>query len=130
MRELLRAGADLTSRNAGGETPLMKFARNITGQTIQTSGSKRVLYAFRLLLEAGSDVNARDSQGRTALHIIAANHFLDTEGNRLKASALLLAEGADRSVRDSEGKVAADLLKPKDAQLRQLMDENVQVSGT
>ena len=108
----------------------MKFARHITGQSIQTSGSKRVLHAFRLLLEAGSDVNARDLHGRTALHLIAANHFLDTEGNRLKASELLLAEGVDRSVRDSEGKVAADYLKPKDAQLRQLLDDIAQLLGT
>lgn len=130
MRELLRAGADLMSRNAGGAPPLMKFARTITGHTIQLSNSNPRLDAFRLLLEAGSDVNARDSQGRTALHIIAANHFLDTEGNRLKASELLLAKGVDRSVRDSEGKAAADLLQPRDTQLRQLMDENVQISAT
>ena len=123
MRELLTAGADLESRNIKGETPLMKFARNITGHTIRNSGSNPRLDAFRLLLEAGSDVNACDSQGRTALHSIAANNFRDDEGNRFKGSELILAKGADRFVRDSAGRMPADLLRPKDAQLRHLLDD-------
>lgn len=130
MQELLRAGADLTSRNDRGDTPLIKFAGNITGATIHLSDSSPRLDTFCPLLEAGFDVNVRDLQGRTALHHIVANHFADGENSRLKAGEMLLVEGIDLSVRDSDGQTAADLLRPMDTQLKHLMDDEVQVLGT
>ncbi|KAK4696923.1 hypothetical protein P7C71_g1071, partial [Lecanoromycetidae sp. Uapishka_2] len=132
VQELLHAGADVTSRNNRGDTPLIKFADNINGPFIrlsEASPSPR-LDTFRLLLEAGSDVNARDLQGRTALHHIAANHFADRESNRFKAAEMLLVKGIDLAVRDSNGQAAADLLRPMDTQLRHLMENEAQVRGT
>ena len=123
---LLRASADLTSRNSQGETPLLKFARNINRHTIRLRSSNPRLDALRILLEAGSNVNARDVQGWTALHVLAADRFTDVEGNRLNATKLLLARGIDCFARNSEGKTAADLLQPTDTEMGQLLDSHMQ----
>ena len=121
LRLLLRAGASIASRNDVGETPLIRFASRITGHTICKEGTNPRIEAFQELLDAGSDVNARDNQGRTALHVMVVDHYSDKEGNNLKAASLLLARGIDVSAQDVNGKTAADLLRPGNTELAQLL---------
>ena len=121
VRVLLHAGADITSRNDLAETPLIKFALRLTGHTIRTGNSNPRIDAFRMLLEAGSNVNASDIRRRTALHILAADQVSDRVGNRLQGIKLLLARGIDPSTRNADGKIAADLLRPEESELRQLL---------
>ena len=128
VRLLLGAGADVTCRNDVAETPLIKFARNMTCHTIHPKDSNPRLDAFRILLEAGSDINASDIRGRTVLHILAAHRSTDVDGNELKATSLLLARGIDHLARDAEGNTAADLLQRGDAELVLLLDSHRQDS--
>lgn len=126
LRLLLRAGASIASRNDVGETPLIRFAHNMTKHTICKEGINPRIEAFRELLDAGSDVNARDNQGRTALHVLAANKFLDDEGNKVKAASLLLARGIDISAHDGNGETAVDLLRPGNTELAELLKSRMQ----
>lgn len=126
LRLLLRAGASITSRNDVGETPLIRFALNMTRHTSCKEGTNPRIETFRELLDAGSDVNARDNQGRTALHVLARNHFSDKEGNKIKAASLLLARGIDILAHDGNGETAVDLLQPGNTELAQLLKSRMQ----
>lgn len=126
LRLLLRAGASIGSRNDVGETPLIRFALQMTKHTICQEGTNPRIEAFRELLDAGSDVNAKDNQGRTALHFLAVDRFSDKEGNKTKAASLLLARGIDISAHDGNGKTAVDLLRPENIELAQLLKLRMQ----
>ena len=126
LRLLLRAGASIASRNDVGETPLIRFARNMTSHKICKEGTNPRIEAFRELLDAGSDVNARDNQGRTALHVLARDQFSEKEGNKTKAASLLLARGIDISAQDGNGETAVDLLRPGNPELAQLLKSRMQ----
>lgn len=121
LRLLLRAGASIASRNDGGETPLIRFALNMTKNTACKERRSPRIEAFRELLDAGSDANARDNQVRTALHVLAANKFSDDEGNKIKAASLLLARGIDLSAHDGNGETAVDILRPGNTELAELL---------
>ena len=126
VRLILRAGASIASRNDVGETPLIRFAHNMTKHIHCKEGMNPRIEAFRELLDAGSDVNARDNQGRTALHVLAANKFLDDEGNKVKDASLLLARGIDISAHDGSDETAVDLLRPGNTDLAQLLKSRMQ----
>ena len=126
LRLLLRAGASIASRNDVGETPLIRFALNMTSHTNYKEGTNPRIEAFRELLDAGSDVNARDNQGRTALHVLAGDRFSEKEGNKMQAASLLLARGIDISAHDGNGETAVDLLRPGNTELAQLLKSRMQ----
>ena len=115
----LGAGADLTVRDAFGDTPLM-YAALYAGEGAlrmlldhgadpndsNDSGATALMRAagdlgkVRLLLQAGAEVDARSDLGRTALMIAARKA---TTAPILK---LLLDKGADPNARDSRGVTA------------------------
>ena len=86
---LLDCGADINSRNGGGETPL--FRAVFRGD----------LEFARMLLKRGASVGIPDSSGRTPLHWAVA------KGSTL-ATQLLLEYGADVNVRDEKGKTPSE----------------------
>ncbi|KAJ6035731.1 hypothetical protein N7540_000010 [Penicillium herquei] len=61
ISRLLKAGANLESRDALGQTPLFK---NVT----YSSGLKNKPELFRTLIKLGARVDTRDNKGRTLLH--------------------------------------------------------------
>ena len=61
VQQLLAAGADPDTRQAGGQTALMAAAR---------SGS---LKAVEALYERGADLDAREDRGQTAMMLAAAH---------------------------------------------------------
>ena len=118
---LLRAGADVTTRNDAGETPLIKYVSQLNGHGIQREGMNPRIAALKLLLDADSDINATDFRGRTALHSLAENRFGDRFDIKLSGARLLLARGINALARDNEGMTAADLLQEKDGSLARLL---------
>lgn len=64
LRALLRAGANVNTKNGDGCTALMMACR------VNKDAAQRVSMA-RELLEAGADVNLQDADGRVALHYAA-----------------------------------------------------------
>jgi ankyrin repeat protein len=87
---LLARGADVTARNAAGETILHAAAN---------AGD---LPAIDLRLSHGADVGAADRSGFTALHR-AVQH------RRVAAAAALIASGADAQARADDGSTPLDL---------------------
>jgi uncharacterized protein len=85
VRELLKLGANVNTRNASEATPLISAC--MWGYAI----------VARILLDHGADVNAQDNWGFTALHM-AAN------GGHVKTIRALLAAGASRSTVDRADK--------------------------
>ncbi|MHB0936010.1 MAG: ankyrin repeat domain-containing protein [Armatimonadota bacterium] len=83
VRLLLKYGADVKARDAGGETALHKA----TGAWLENAE------VITLLLKAGADVNARDNSGETPLHEAMLM------GSPAKVKALLV-KGIDPNVRD------------------------------
>ncbi len=89
---LLKAGAEVDKRNAGGVTPLMNAVT-------APCPSPEVL---RVLVQGGAKVNAVDNEGRTAL-MRAAQHAYSPD-----MITTLLELGADITMKDSSGKTALD----------------------
>ena len=89
-RALLSQGADVTSCNAWGRTPLH--------QACQRGGDVALL---DLLLSAGADVNAPDATGETALHTAIVHER--TKHIRNEHVAHLMQAGADSSVTNLSG---------------------------
>lgn len=88
VRSLLAFGANATSRDSVGWTPLHWACAACGGDAAEM---------VRLLLEFGADPNARADDGWTPLH---AASF------RLAGAALLLAAGADPDARRSRGRTS------------------------
>lgn len=87
MRELMKLGVDINTRNHFRQTPLMIAA--ILGN----------LEIVTILLENGADVNNIDNNGLTALMLAARN-------GQLSVAELLLSNGADVNVQDKRGLTA------------------------
>ena len=89
VRALIKAGADVNSRNNEGSTPLITAA--VFGQ----------IEVARALIEAGADVNSRNNEGSTPLHTAA--FFCRTE-----IVEALLDNGADKNARNNAGRTALE----------------------
>jgi ankyrin repeat protein len=97
VEALLRAGADVNTRDTQGRTALILAA--------EKSGSDKAAAAIvRRLIAAGSDVNARDQQGRTALMMYGSE----------EVTRALLAAGADPTLKDSQGLATVQRYRPGD----------------
>ena len=84
VKALLRAGAELESKDYQGDTPLISAASR--GHEVAT----------KALLAAGANVSARNERGQSALHqaaTVSSTQCID----------LLLAAGADPNARDKDG---------------------------
>ena len=125
IRLLLHSGANIATRNDVGETPLIRFALNMSRPTICKGSANPRLEAFREILDAGSNVNARDDQGRTALHVLALDRFSDEEGYTVEAARLLLARGVEVSGGDGIGRTAAESLREEDMGFEELLRSSV-----
>ncbi len=88
---LLKAGADVNSKDKHLETPLHNAA--VKGRT----GIAKVL------LDAGADVNARDDDGLTPLHNAAV-------WGHVELARMLLAAGADVNARDRQNETPLHLV--------------------
>jgi uncharacterized protein len=82
VQKLLRAGADVNTRDADGTTALMHCA-------IESD-----VTMMKLLVDSGADVNAKNTQGSTALMYAAVS---------LEKTRLLLNRGADVNVKGKSG---------------------------
>lgn len=94
LKKMLRAGADVNTRNVAGRTVLMTTAPHIKTPSI-----------LKHLLNAGADPNATDSNGKTALMFAA--YFTQTPA----VISLLLASGADKTIQDNHGRTALHFLR-------------------
>ncbi|WP_083671792.1 ankyrin repeat domain-containing protein [Sphingomonas montana] len=121
---LVKAGADIDSRDDRGFTPLILAAYNGQLATVDAliargadacrpdrdqGNTAQMGVAFKgedaiaaRLLKAGCDVNARNNAGQTALMMAALF-------NRTKQVEMLLAAGADRAIRDAAGRSASSV---------------------
>lgn len=86
VRSLIGRGADLTSKDCNGLTPLHWAAFSNFPETA------------KVLLESGADANARDNIGQTPLHRAASSNQDIHEILRL-----LVAHGADVYAKDNRG---------------------------
>jgi ankyrin repeat protein len=82
VQKLLRAGADVNTRDVDGTTALMH-------SVIESD-----VTMMKLLLDSGAEVNSKNAQGSTALMYAAVS---------LEKTRLLLARGADVNVRGKGG---------------------------
>jgi ankyrin repeat protein len=87
VQALLRDGADVDGKGAGGRTALHHAA---------ASGGTDML---RALIGAGAKVSLQDDDGRTALHLAARNHDV-------ASAELLLQAGALTELEDEHGNTA------------------------
>ena len=122
-RLLLEHGAELEARNADGETPLHRAARDgrgavakalieagaepnaadHAGQTpLHEASQGGQLEVAKMLLEHGAKVNAKSKFDHTPLH-------LSVFGKHLGVVRWLVAQGADVKARNQDGKTALDL---------------------
>lgn len=83
IKWLIKKGANVNARTAGGSTALM-FAARYPG----TNGLEKI----QLLLENGADINAKDNQGYTPLLI--ATNFVDSTSS-FEAVKFLVEHGAN-----------------------------------
>jgi len=88
--ELLKAGADVTIQDTGGDSALL---------IATTESSNEVMEA---MLRKGANPNAQQRSGGTALHYAAMNAMAD----RVK---ILLDHGADPGIRNSAGMTPLDV---------------------
>jgi hypothetical protein len=86
VEALLRAGADVQTRDSGGQTALMIAAE-------KSRTDPKAAGIVQRLIAAGSDVNARDQLGQTALMM----------GGPEEVTRALLAAGADPTLTDKQG---------------------------
>ena len=109
IHEMLRAGADVNSRDENGDTPIMRGAQYFGDMC-------------KFLISHGADVNARDNDGQTALHhaMVSGAKELIKSGANVSAvdrqgrtplmtvpdstRKILLLNGADVNARDNDGK--------------------------
>lgn len=94
LAALLAAGADLSARDAKGDTPLLAALARTRRLEREDPGLAK---AVRVLLEAGADPDARDRRGRTALHVAARR-------GGPEMVAVLLDAGADVNAKDGRGR--------------------------
>jgi ankyrin repeat protein len=87
VKLLLEHGANIESRDSGGDTPLVVATRSISPQIV------------RILLDAGADVNAAGNFGSTAIHSAASNG----SGDNTEILALLLRQGAKTDKQGLDG---------------------------
>ncbi len=112
---LLQAGADLTIKNASGQTPLHKFASDIDGFCCgrYTPDGEQVdhrMQVLNMLIDAGADVNTVDIRNRTCLHALAdCSRRYAQKPRRAEAAKLLLAAGVALEAVDSDGRTALEL---------------------
>ncbi|MDO8313610.1 MAG: ankyrin repeat domain-containing protein, partial [Sideroxyarcus sp.] len=126
---LITSGADVNSRNAKGETPLMlcrdsEFTKCLIKHSAQpdlqdgegqavivrlVSGYKSDNSQLRVLIRAGANINVKDKNGRTALmHGVRFN---------TRAAKILIDAGADLNLVDNEGRTALSYASPDAARL-------------
>lgn len=86
VKLLLQHGADVTIKDARGETPLHNAASKIA----------------KLLLQHGADVNDQDIEGNTALHQAVQRGYTEE-------AKVLLQHGANTKIQNKAGKTAFDL---------------------
>ena len=96
VKALLEAGAEVDSRSASGETPVINSAQLIMHPE-----------TLVLLLEAGADVDAKNKLGTSALHAVILN--MRTEELKEEAILSLVRFGADVLSSDVSGVSAWDL---------------------
>ena len=116
IKDLVKEGADVNAKNAGGWTPLSTAALKGHTNAVKgliaagadvnaTSESYTPLHeaasygrsdVVKALIEAGADVDARDGNGRGPLQFAAQNNYSDTV-------RILIKAGADVNLKANDG---------------------------
>jgi ankyrin repeat protein len=99
MRLLVKYGADLDARHAGGTTALMVAMRQVTGPV-----------RARVLLEIGAGIDLVDAKGESALMCAVRYSPMETRGQCVE---LLCQYGAEVQLRNSSGCTALDLARER-----------------
>ena len=118
VRELAKAGADITVPLADGATPLMLavghgFQNNLDRRGLsivdggKLEGEDRVIDTVTALLELGADVNATRKGGETALHVATVRGYN-------QAIKLLTGKGASVNARNANGQTALGLIASRE----------------
>ncbi len=118
---LLDYGADTSSRDSTGNTPLVKAAHALAHSSLVCLYDKQSIMndlacrCFKIILDNTLDIDAQGKNGFTALHALACGHLRNpTAHGRLEAARLLLTKGADIRIKCNRPCTAGDMFVKND----------------
>lgn len=113
-RFLIEQGLDLEATDKAGYTPFLTAVL-----------SCRSVPPLHFWVEQGANLQAQNHAGRNALHILAANIYLEEEPIKLKAADYLIGLGLDKQLKDKRGQRPAEVaLEYKRFKLAELLSED------
>ncbi|KAL8910200.1 MAG: hypothetical protein Q9171_004498 [Xanthocarpia ochracea] len=118
---LLDYGADTSSRDSIGNTPLVKAAHALCQSSVVCPYDEQSLMndppyrSFKTILDSTIEINAQGKGGLTALHALACGSLrIPAAHGTLEAARLLLTKGADIRIKCNRSCTAGDIFVKHD----------------